>query len=87
MLRYTMDFFLKKRPFNSIDIHFLMVIALVKSPMVQTKAIFKCITSHTGRIISGTLLHSLNLPELKALYFLEMHQKERRPLKAEFPLF
>lgn len=63
-----------------------MVIALVKSPMVQTKVIFKCITSHIGRIISGTLLHSLNLPELKALYLLEMHQKDR-PLKAEFPLF
>lgn len=34
---YTLWIFSKKRPSNSIDIHFLMAIALVKSPMTQLK--------------------------------------------------
>lgn len=37
MLFIHYGFFLKKRPSNSIDIHFLMAIALVKSPMTQLK--------------------------------------------------
>lgn len=34
---YTLWISSKKRPSNSIDIHFLMAIALVKSPMPQIK--------------------------------------------------